>query len=412
MRYLECALALLTSLAMETPTQRRWVKRTIIGGVLVLALAGTAFFALAPGIAEKSMNEVTGDPIPEVTAAARTLHAELAVADLHSDTLMWDRSLNTRADRGHVDVPRLQDGNVALQVFSSVSKSPKGQNYDSNTGDTDNITLLSVAQLQPPKTWFSLLERSKYHADKLQRDAAASDGALRVITNQQELQQLLTDREGGDPVIGALFSVEGLQNLEGDPKNLDVLFDKGMRMAGLTHFFDNELADSMHGVGKGGLTDMGRAVVARMQEKGIVVDVAHASHPAIAEVLELSTKPVVASHGGVQATCDVNRNLTDEEIVGIAKTGGVVGVGYWDAAVCELTPEAVVDAIDHVVKVGGIETAALGSDYDGSTEVAWDTSELAIITQELMNRGHSDDDIRAIMGGNTLRVLAEALPAS
>ncbi|KAM9863512.1 dipeptidase [Leucobacter sp. BZR 635] len=397
---------------METPKQRRWVKRTIIGGVLVLALAGTAFFALAPGIAEKSMNEVTGDPIPEVSGAARTLHAELAVADLHSDTLMWDRSLNTRADRGHVDVPRLQDGNVALQVFSSVSKSPKGQNYDSNTGDTDNITLLSVAQLQPPKTWFSLLERSKYHADKLQRDAAASEGALRVITNQQELKQLLADRAGGDPVIGALFSVEGLQNLEGDPKNLDVLFDKGMRMAGLTHFFDNELADSMHGVGKGGLTDMGRAAVTRMQEMGIVVDVAHASHPAIAEVLEQSTKPVVASHGGVQATCDVNRNLTDDEIRGIAKTGGVVGVGYWDAAVCELTPEAVVDAIDHVVKVGGIETAALGSDYDGSTEVAWDTSELAIITQELMNRGHSDDDIRAIMGGNTLRVLAEALPAS
>ena len=183
-------------------------------------------------------------------------------------------------------------------------------------------------------------------------------------------------------------------------------------MAGLTHFFDNELADSMHGVGKGGLTEMGTEAIARMQEKGIVVDVAHASHQAIAEVLEISTKPVVASHGGVQATCDVNRNLTDDEIRGIAKTGGVVGVGYWDAAVCELTPEAVVDAIDHVVKIGGIETAALGSDYDGSTEVAWDTSELAIITQELLNRGHSDDDIRAIMGGNTLRVLAETLPAS
>lgn len=403
---------LLASSAMETSKRRRWLQRTIIATIVVVALAATAFFVLAPGIAEKSMNEMTGDPIPEVTDEARKLHAELAVADLHSDTLMWDRSLNDRADRGHVDLPRLQDGNVALQVFSSVSKSPKGQNYDSNTGDTDNITLLSVAQLQPPKTWFSLLERSKYHADKLQRDAAASGGALRVVTSQAELKQLLTDRAAGDPVVGALFSVEGLQNLEGDLANLDVLFDSGMRMAGLTHFFDNELADSMHGVGKGGLTEMGREAVVRMQDTGIVVDLAHASHQAIAEVLEMSTKPVVASHGGVQATCDVNRNLTDDEIRGIAQTRGVVGVGYWDAAVCELTPEAVVDAIDHVVKVGGIETAALGSDYDGSTEVAWDTSELAIITQELLNRGHSEDDIRAIMGGNTLRVLAETLPAT
>lgn len=396
---------------MKTPHRRRWVARSIVGALLVIAVAAAAFFALAPGIAERSMNELTDDPVPEVSDAASALHAELAVADLHSDTLMWDRSLNTRADRGHVDVPRLQDGNVALQVFSSVSKSPKGQNYDSNTGDTDNITLLSVAQLQPPRTWFSLLERSKYHAQKLQRDAAASGGALRVVETQADLQLLLDDRATGDPVIGALFSVEGLQNLEGDLANLDVLFDEGMRMAGLTHFFDNELADSMHGVGKGGLTEMGREAIVKMQDMGIVVDVAHASHPAIAEVIALSKKPIVASHGGVQATCDVNRNLTDDEIRGIAKTGGVIGVGYWDAAVCELTPEAVVDAIDHVVKIGGVETAALGSDYDGSTEVAWDTSELAIITQELMNRGHSDADIRAIMGGNTLRVLAATLPA-
>lgn len=396
---------------MTTRHRRRWVRRTLTGTVLVLALAATAFFALAPGIAERSMNEVTGDPIPEVSAEAAALHAKLAVADLHSDTLMWDRSLNTRADRGHVDVPRLEEGNVALQVFSSVSKSPKGQNYESNTGDTDNITLLSFAQLQPPKTWFSLLERSRYHAAKLARDAEASGGALRVITTRAELEQLLVDRSEGDPVIGALFSVEGLQNLEGDLENLDVLFEDGMRMAGLTHFFDNELADSMHGVGKGGLTDMGREAIAKMEGLGIVVDIAHASHQTISEVLEIAEKPVVASHGGVQATCDVNRNLTDEEIRGVAKTGGVIGIGYWDAAVCELTPQAVVDAIDHVVQIGGIETAALGSDYDGSTEVAWDTSHLAIITQELMNRGYGEDDIHAIMGGNTIRVLAETLPA-
>lgn len=384
---------------MSTRPQRRWLRRSIIGFLIVLVLAATAFFVFAPGIVERSMNEVTGDPIPEVSNEARELHAELAVADMHSDTLMWDRSLNARADRGHVDLPRLQDGNVALQVFSSVSKSPKGQNYESNTDETDNITLLAFAQLQPPKTWTSLLERSRYHAAKLQSDAEASNGGLRGIETREDLAQLLADREAGDPVVGAMFSVEGLQNLEGDLGNIDVLYADGMRMAGLTHFFDNDLAGSMHGVEQGGLTPLGREAVAKMEDLGIAVDLAHASHTAVSDILDMATRPVVSSHGGVQATCDENRNLTDEEIRGVAATGGVVGIGYWDAAVCELTPAAVVDAIEHVIAVGGIETAALGSDYDGSTEVAWDTSELAIITQELLDRGHSAAEIRAIMGG-------------
>ncbi|MEB4614577.1 dipeptidase [Leucobacter sp. M11] len=397
---------------MSTRPKRRWLRWSILGLTLTLVLAAVGFFSLAPGIVERSMNEVTpGAPSP-VSAEAQRLHDTLEVADLHSDTLMWDRSLNTRSDRGHVDLPRLQDGNVALQVFSSVSKSPKGQNYESNTDESDNITLLTIAQLQPPATWFSLLERSRYHAHKLRQDADDSRGALRAIATRDDLESLLADRAAGDPVVGGLFSVEGLQNLEGDLENLDVLFADGMRMAGFTHFFDNDLAGSMHGVEQGGLTPLGRQAMARMEKLGIVIDLAHASHPAVADILTNATRPVVSSHGGVQATCDVNRNLTDEEIRGVAATGGVVGIGYWDAAVCELTPEAVVDAIEHVVTVGGIETAALGSDYDGSTEVAWDTSELAIITQELLDRGHSEDDIRAIMGGNTLRVLAEVLPAS
>lgn len=397
---------------MTTRHRRRWLRRSIIGLSALLVLAAIGFFLFAPAIVERSMNEVTGDPIPEVSAEARALHSELAIADMHSDTLMWDRSLNDRADRGHVDLPRLQDGNVALQVFSSVSKSPKGQNYDSNTDETDNITLLTFAQLQPPKTWFSLLERSRFHAAKLRADAEASNGALRTIETQADLARLLADRADGDPVVGAMFSAEGLQNLEGDLGNLDVLFDDGMRMAGLTHFFDNDLAGSMHGVKQGGLTPLGRETITRMEELGIAVDLAHASHQTVGEILELATKPVVSSHGGVQATCDVNRNLTDEEIRGIAATGGVVGIGYWDAAVCELTPQAVVDAIEHVITVGGIETAALGSDYDGSTEVAWDTSDIAIITQELLDRGRTPEEIGAIMGGNTLRVLAETLPAA
>ncbi|SDD72371.1 dipeptidase [Rhodococcus tukisamuensis] len=394
---------------MSSP-KRRWLRPILIGSLVLGVVAVVGFFTVAPGAVERSMNKTVAADLPEVSAQTRELHDSLQIADMHSDTLMWDRDILKRSSRGHMDLPRLQDGNVALQVFSSVSKSPKHQNYDSNSDQTDNIELLTVAQLQPPRTWGSLLQRSLYHAEKLEKAAADSDGQLRLVRTRADLASVLDDRAAGQNVTGALFSVEGLQNLEGNAANFDRLYDAGMRMAGFTHFFDNETAGSMHGEEKGGLTDLGRTVFAEMERRGVIVDIAHASHPAIKEMLERATRPVVASHGGVQATCDVNRNLTDDEIRGVAATGGVVGIGYWDAAVCELTPAAVVDAIEHVIKVGGLETAALGSDYDGATTVAWDTSEIAVITQELRDRGRSDDEIRAIMGGNTLRVMAEVLP--
>lgn len=389
---------------------RIWLRRTLLAALVLLLLGVIGFFTLGPGLVENSMNRMADTDLAEPDQETIALHDSLFIADLHSDTLMWNRDLLDRSDRGHMDLPRLQDGNVGLQVFSSVSKTPKNQNYDSNPANTDNITLLAILQLQPPRTWTSLVERSLYHAEKLQDAVTDSEGELRFIRSRDDLDRLVADREAGKDVTGALFSLEGLQSLEGDLDNLGRLFGAGARMAGFTHFFDNEVSGSMHGEEKGGLTDLGREAFAEMERRGMVVDIAHASHPAIAEMLELATKPVVASHGGVQATCDVNRNLTDDEIRGVAATGGVVGIGYWDAAVCDLTPAAVVDAIEHVIEVGGIETAALGSDYDGATKVAWDTSDIAVVTQELRDRGHSDEDVAAIMGGNTLRVLRAVLP--
>ncbi|KRB78273.1 peptidase M19 [Nocardioides sp. Root190] len=389
---------------------RRRVGIVLACGTALAVVAGVVFFTFAPAKLESMRNRIEPAELPEVTAQTQRLHDSLPIIDLHSDTLMWDRDLLERADRGHMDLPRLEEGNVALQVFSSVSKSPKGQNYDSNSADSDNITLLAIAQLQPFRTWGSLLERSLYHAEKLADAAADSDGQLVLVRTRKDLDVLFEDRAAGKQVTGGLFSVEGLHNLEGDFDNLDRLYDAGMRMAGFTHFFDNEVAGSMHGEEKGGLTELGREVFAEMERRGIIVDIAHASHDAVAEMLELATKPVVLSHGGVQATCDVNRNLTDDEIRGVAATGGVVGVGYWDAAVCDLTTEAVVDAIDHVVLIGGIESVALGSDYDGATTVGWDTTHLAAITQELVDRGYDEEEIAAIMGGNSLRVMRAVLP--
>lgn len=384
----------------------RWIG---IGAAIFLAIAAIGLFGVAPGMLERSMNKLTPGPLPTVEPHTAALHKSLQIADLHADTLMWKRSLTDTSTQGQVDLGRLEAGNVALQVFSSVTKSPKNQNYDANGADTDNITMLTVAQLQPPRTWTSLLQRSLWHAQKLREVERKTGGRLRVIQSGADVTRLLADRRAGGSVTGALLSIEGLQNLEGNAENLDRLYKAGFRMAGLAHFFDNEVAGSMHGLKKGGLTPLGRQVVGMMEARGMVVDIAHASHASVAEILAMAKRPVVSSHGGVQATCKVNRNLTDDEIRGVARTGGVIGIGYWDAAICDTSAEAVAKAIAHVRDLVGIEHVGLGSDFDGAVTTRWDTSQLSAITQALVNRGFTDDEIRAVMGGNVLRLLAQGL---
>lgn len=379
--------------------------RKVLGAVAgIVALAAILFFALAPGMIERSMNVVAPLPLP-ISPRAAALHARLQVADMHADSLLWNRDLLTESRQGQVDVPRLLKGNVALQVFSSVTKTPKRQNYDSNPANSDTITALAIAQLQPPRTWGSLLQRSLWHASKLDRFAAASNGRLRVIRSAAQFDRLLADRVEGARVVGAMLSIEGLQDLEGQLSNLDVLHGAGFRMAGLAHFFDNDVAGSMHGERKAGLTPLGRQVVRRMEALGMIVDIAHSSHATIADVLALARRPVVASHGGVQATCRVNRNLTDAEIRGVARTGGVVGIGYWDGAICSTRPDAAAAAIAHVRDLVGVDHVGLGSDFDGAVTTAFDSAHVAAITQALLDRGFSDADISKVMGGNVLRVI-------
>ncbi|HEX2763626.1 MAG TPA: dipeptidase [Allosphingosinicella sp.] len=382
------------------------MRRLIYGFLALLVLAVGAFLLFGPGLVEGGMNKVAPTPLPAISERARALHARLAIADMHADTLLWQRSLLDRASRGQVDLPRLEAGHVAVQVFSSVTKTPIGQNYKANGADSDNITLLAVVQMQPPRTWRSLLQRSLWHAEKLRRAEAASKGRLRVVRSGADVRRLLADRAAGRKVTGALQSIEGLQNLEGRLENLDRLHAAGFRMAGLAHFFDNEVAGSMHGLRKGGLTPLGRRVVRAMEAKGMIVDLAHSSHRTVAEVLAMATRPVVSSHGGVQATCKVNRNLTDEEVRGIARTGGLVGIGYWDAAVCDLRPAAIAAAIAHVRDLVGIDHVALGSDFDGAVTTGFDTAGLVNVTQALVDRGFTDEEIAKVMGGNLLRLLA------
>ncbi|HEV7311624.1 dipeptidase [Sphingopyxis sp.] len=384
---------------------RRWILSILI----LIALAAAAFFTLAPGMIERDLNKIDGKPLPAVSARAEALHKTLTIVDLHSDSLLWSRNFLDRADRGHMDLPRLRDGNVALQVLASTTKSPKNQNYDANGADTDNITALVIAQLQPVRTWNSLLERALWHAEKLDRFARADGSKLRTVMKDDHIDVVLRARDRDKKLVGAMLSIEGLHVLEGKLANLDKLYAAGFRMAGLTHFFDNDLAGSMHGLKKGGLTPLGRQVVADMEAKGMIVDIAHCSSACVADILKMARRPVVSSHGGVQATCKVNRNLSDEQIRGVAATGGLIGIGYWDAAVCDTSPASIAKAMKHVRDLVGIQYVALGSDYDGATTVRFDTSKLVQVTQALIDAGFSDDEIRAVMGGNAIRVLRAGL---
>lgn len=384
------------------------MKKILIGLGLLLVVAAIGFFGFVPGIAENSMNRSTGANWP-VEPPAQALHSRLTVIDLHADTLMWQRDLLERADRGHVDLPRLETGNVALQVFSSVTKTPKNQNYDSNSGDTDNITLLTIGQLQPPRTWTSLLERSLWHAQKLHDAQSRAEGRLRIIKTPADLSRLLADRAAGTKVTGALLSTEGSQNLEGKLGNVARLHDAGFRMIGLVHFFDNEVGGSMHGIKKGGLTPFGVQVVRDAEARGMIVDIAHSSPATVADVLRIATRPVVVSHGGVKATCDTPRNLTDDQLRALGANGGMIGIGYWDAAICQPTPLAAAKAILHAAKVAGIDHVGLGSDYDGAVTVGFDAAHIAAVTDALLAAGMSEADIAKVMGGNAARLLAAGL---
>ena len=385
-------------------------RRLLAGVAVLLCVAIVIAFAIVPGMVDRRMNMVVSAPHVVITDAANALHRTLLVADMHADELLWGRDLLARADHGHVDLPRMSDGNVALQVFSVVTKTPRDMNYDQNTGETDNITLLAMVQRWPLSSLRSLRARAIHQADRLHDAVTRSGGRLVLVTDRASLTAFLTARKAVTGTHAALLAIEGLHALDGKLESVDTLHAHGFRMLGLTHFFDNEVAASAHGVTHGGLTALGRQVIQRMESLHIVVDLAHASPQTVREVLAMATRPVVVSHTGVAATCPGPRNLTDEQLRAIAANGGVVGIGYWDAAVCTLGAASIAKAIRHAVDVAGIDHVGLGSDFDGATSTPFATDGLAEITQALLALKFSPNEIAKVMGGNVFTLLGATLP--
>src|SRR5689334_3152893 len=160
---------------------KRPVKRFLFALVVIILLALGILFFVVPAWVEKGRNTVLNPPPYRASERAVELHNKLLVADLHADSLLWARDLLERGTRGHVDIPRLIEGNVALEAFTIVTKTPRNQNIENNTGDTDNITLLAIAERWPIKAWSSLTERALYQARKLQDTADRSAGKFTII---------------------------------------------------------------------------------------------------------------------------------------------------------------------------------------------------------------------------------------
>lgn len=385
----------------------RRVARVALG---LIALVILAFFTIvAPGV-ERVLNRVTTGGPYQASAAAESLHRAVGVVDLHGDALLWRRDLLRRNDHGHIDLPRLREGSVALQVFSTVTKTPRGLNYERNAATSDQITLLMLAQRNPTRTWFSLRDRALFQAAKLQY-LIQRDTGLRLILDRHDVADAELVAGRATARVYGLLATEGLQPLEGRLANLDTLWAAGFRMFGLTHFFDNEVGGSAHGVDKGGLTPFGRRVIARIDSLGGIVDLAHVSPRLFDDVLAATARPVVVSHTGVQGTCPGPRNLNDRQLQAIGARKGVVGIGFWDGAICEPTAAAFARSVAYAIRVAGEDAVAIGSDFDGSTVTPFDASGLALATEALLAAGLTTNQIEKVLSRNALRALASLLPA-
>lgn len=371
------------------------------------------FFVSAIAVLRISLNRIMNPVVSHgpyyISQESKKIHEQLFVADMHSDQLLWNKNLLEESKYGHLDLVRAKNGNLGLEVYSSVTKVPFGQNYGSNSDGIDKITALTIVQFWPFKTWFSLMERSLYMAFKLHQFERDSLGQLFILKTKSDLRRLMEKRELGPYIHGALLSIEGGQVLEGKLENIDKLYEAGYRMFGLSHFIDTDIGGSAHGVNKKGLTDFGNSVINRLSELGMIIDLAHSSKALMIDVLETTKRPVVISHTGVLGTCEGPRNISDDILYHIKNVGGVIGIGFWKEAVCGEDVESIVRAIRYVVDKIGIDYVALGSDFEGTVKTPFDVSGLGLLTDSLLKAGFSILDIQKIMGRNILRVLLNSL---
>ncbi len=314
-------------------------------------------------------------------------HKSLIVCDTHCDTAMkmvdGGFDISKRSDSGHVDIPRLIEGGVDVQVFACW-----------------------IGRPGEPKGHYSALAKQMINA--LYTQFGRNYDFIEPITKFSDIQ------EGK---IAGIIGIEGGQAIEDDLYMLNTFYGLGVRLMTIVWGSTNWADASREPEKFNGLTDFGKSVIKEMNQLGMIVDVSHSSDKTTWDVLEISTEPIIASHSSAQAICGHPRNLNDDLIKAISEAGGVICVNFcpefldeefWKGTRTEPpTLDKVMEHIEHIAKIGGIESVGIGSDYDGmgpAPQDLEDVSKLPNITKELVKRGYKEDDIAKIMGGNFLRV--------
>ncbi len=375
-----------------------------------------------------------GGAADDLAARARKLHFRSIVVDTHDDTpqrfIFENFDLGHRDAEGHVDLPRMREGGLNAIFFSiwtpSAVNGPKGVKRALDEID-------------------AVREQVRRHPRDLMLAVTAGD----------------VRRAHAQGKIAVLMGVEGGHMINDDLDVLRKYASFGVRYMTLTHGSNTNWADSSTDQPKSnGLSAFGKDVVREMNRLGILVDISHVSDKTFYDALETSRAPLIASHSSCRALCNAPRNMTDDMIVALAKKGGVIQINYHigflsqeyrdasqkireeeDAGEKEVRRRCgendacmiragekfsrdqqaagklpkvdwtkIVDHIDHAVKLAGVDHVGLGSDFDGANMPTGmeDCSKLPKITEELLRRGYSETDVAKILGGNTLRVMAEA----
>lgn len=322
------------------------------------------------------------------------LYESLIICDAHCDTAerIVDEGFNIgeRSNSGHVDIPRLIDGKVNVQVFACWIGKPGERNG-----------------------YYSA--RAKQMINGLYTQFGKNFNTIHPVLNAKDIQNAMSNGK-----ISAIIGIEGGQAIEDNLYLLDVFYGLGVRIItivwGSTNWADASREPEKHN----GLTNFGKSVIKEMNKLGMIVDVSHSSDKTAYDVLDVSTDPIIASHSSAQAICGHPRNVNDNLIKAISKARGVICVNfcpefldedYWKGK--KTNPpsiDKVIEHIDHIANVGGIDCVGIGSDYDGMGPAPIgleDVSKLPNIARKLSERGYKDDDIAKIMGGNFLRLFNE-----